>query len=423
MNKIVASVGLAALGASSIQAVHAQAAPPPKAWNVSASLRGFYDDNINSSPQKETAWGYEVSPGVGLNLRSDQTTFVAGYIYTFKYYDHTPAGSTLRYDQIHQFNADLDHRFSERYSVAVKDSFVIGQEPDLLRANNAFTSFQRVPGSNIRNYGAIDFNAQFTPVFGMQAGYANSYYNYKDSGFNGTTASSSGSSDRIEQTFHLDGRWQLAPDTVGIIGYQYGMFNYTGDEQIGTLQPGNIVLMSDSRNDRSQYGYLGLDHKFLSNFSGTLRAGARYTDYYNDPNGNNTQVSPYVLANLHYDYAPESFVEAGFSFDRNATDQLSISGNSFTLDQESAVLYGSLTHRILPHLFGNVTGQYQASMYNGGADDGQVDNFFLLGLNLRYQFNPYLSAEVGYNYDKLNSEVPNRGFSRNQVYIGLTGRY
>jgi uncharacterized protein (PEP-CTERM system associated) len=256
----------------------------------------------------------------------------------------------------------------------------------------------------------------------MQAGYANSYYNYKDEGFTGV-ASSSGTSDRIEQTFHLDGRWQLSPDTVGVIGYQYGMFNYTGDEQIGTLQPGNIVLMSDSRNDRSQYGYLGLDHKFLSNFSGTLRAGARYTDYYNDPNGNNTQVSPYVLANLHYDYAPESFVEAGFSFDRNATDQLSISGNSFTLDQESAVLYGSLTHRILPHLFGNVTGQYQASMYNGGADDGQVDNFFLLGLNLRYQFNPYLSAEVGYNYDKLNSEVPNRGFSRNQVYIGLTGRY
>jgi Uncharacterized protein conserved in bacteria len=116
-------------------------------------------------------------------------------------------------------------------------------------------------------------------------------------------------------------------------------------------------------------------------------------------------------------------VEAGFTFDRNATDQLSISGNSFTLDQDSAVLYGSVTHRLLPHLFGNITGQYQASMYNGGADDGDVDNFFLVGLNLRYQFNPYLSAEVGYNYDKLNSEVPNRAFSRNQIYIGLTGRY
>jgi hypothetical protein len=422
MNKIVASVGLAALGASSIQAVHAQSSPPPRAWHVSAALRGFYDDNINSSPDKEASTGFEVSPGATLDLRSDQTTLSMGFVYTFKYYDKKPSGNTEHFDQIYNFTTQLDHRFSERYSVDVTDSFVIGQEPDILRANNTFTSFQRVPGNNIRNYGAINFNAQFTPVFGIQAGYANSYYNYKDEGGNIFSPSLSGTSDRVEQTFHLDGRWQLAPETVGIIGYQYGMINYTGDEQIGLLANGDI-LMSDSRNDRSQYGYLGLDHKFLSNFSGSLRAGARYSDYYNDPTGSHNKVSPYVLANLKYDYAPESSVEAGFSFDRNATDQLSISGNSFTLDQESAVLYGTLTHRLLPHLFGNITGQYQASMYNGGADDGDVDNFFLVGLNLRYQFNPYLSAEVGYNYDKLNSDVPGRAFSRNQIYIGLTGRY
>ena len=131
MNKIVASVGLAALGASRIQAVYAQnSAPPPKSWSVQASLRGFYDDNINSThSDRQSSMGFEVSPGVGLNLKSDQTSFIMGYVYTFKWYDELPQGNTEHYDQIHVFNAQLDHRFSERYDLAIKDSFVIGQEP------------------------------------------------------------------------------------------------------------------------------------------------------------------------------------------------------------------------------------------------------------------------------------------------------
>ena len=53
MKKIVASVGLVALGASGINAVQAQdvsSPPPEKPWNVSASLRGFYDDNYVTAP-------------------------------------------------------------------------------------------------------------------------------------------------------------------------------------------------------------------------------------------------------------------------------------------------------------------------------------------------------------------------------------
>src|SRR5262252_8251133 len=116
MNKIVASVGLAALGASSMQAVFAQStamsAPPPKAWNVSASLRGFYDDNINAVPvNKQDSTGFEVSAGASLNLASDQTTFTLGALYTYKYYQTKPAGNVQHYDQSFTFDAGLVHRF------------------------------------------------------------------------------------------------------------------------------------------------------------------------------------------------------------------------------------------------------------------------------------------------------------------------
>ena len=68
-------------------------------------------------------------------------------------------------------------------------------------------------------------------------------------------------------------------------------------------------------------------------------------------------------------------------------------------------MFVALNHRILPKLYGGILAQYQNSMYVGGSIDGQSDNFYLVGLNLRYQFNPNFSAEVGYNYDNLSGRA------------------
>ena len=78
----------------------------------------------------------------------------------------------------HSFNAALDHSFNELYQASVRDSFVIGQEPDFLRAGNTYSTFQRLPGNNIRNYGCAVLDGQLTPLLGFEIGYANSYYNY-----------------------------------------------------------------------------------------------------------------------------------------------------------------------------------------------------------------------------------------------------
>src|SRR5207249_4141092 len=151
----------------------------------------------------------------------------------------------------HTINASLDHAFDQRYRVGIRDSFVIGQEPDTLRNGGyAFATYQRVPGDNIRNYGAINFNAQLTRNFGIELGYANGYVDYDDSGpstnrvvnivgtntpveIDSIQASHSGTLDRVEHTIHLDGRWQLQPETTGIIGYQFGQVDYIGNEPIG----------------------------------------------------------------------------------------------------------------------------------------------------------------------------------------------
>ena len=445
MKKIVASVGLVALGATGLKAGTVGGFTPdaPKPWTLSVALQGFYDDNINSAPSgagKIDTFGFEVDPGVSFNYNfQDQTTFSLSYLYGFKYYDKQPPGNTDHYDQTHTFNLLFNHAFSERYRLSLGDSFVIGQEPDFLRSGNFYSTYQRIPGDNIRNYGSITFDGQLSQTFGVQVGYANSLYDYKDSGavvvdvggvpigvgqpgvLPPTGPSRSGTLDRIEHTIHVDGRWQFAPDTVGILGYAYGQTDYTGDEPVGVDGAGN-VLMSRVRNSRSHYGYLGVDHTFRPDFTGSLRAGARVIDFYNDPTSN-SDVTPYVMGTLRYNYQPHSFVEAGFSYDRAATDMFTVDQNgSITTDTDTAGLWVTLNHAITPKLIGSIIGQIQDSMYNGGTLNNKSELYYVLGLNLEYKFTQHFSTSVGYNFDKLDSDI-GRSFDRNRVYLGLTASY
>ena len=437
MNKIVASLGLVAIGASGLQVMAADdlGAPASKIWNVSASLRGFYDDNINTAhggTNKVDSMGFEVAPGVGLNWEGEATSVSLNYLYSFKYYDKRQAGNTENYDQTHTFNVELQHAFNSRYHVAASDSFVVGQEPDALRVPNSSIAVpQVIPGNNIRNYGSVVFDAQMTPTFNLELNYKNSYFDYADD-FNAAlnppgqpvTPSNSGLLDRDENLIAVEGHWLLQPETTGIVGYQFGAINYTGNELISGNNPPTILpsFMSDSRNSYSHYGYVGANHAFNPDFKGAAKAGVQYTDNYNDPTGKN-DVSPYIVLSLDYTYAPESRVEIGFSQSQSPANSAAPSGNSIVRNSDVSLLYGSITHRITPRLFGSIMGTFQNSIYNGGAIDGDSEQFYQLGLNLKYRFNRYFSAEVGYNFDDLQSYASNLSYTRNRVYLGIGATY
>jgi hypothetical protein len=410
------AVGVAGLHTASAQGVDAS-----KPWSVGATLRGFYDDNVSSTPDgypipdgtsKDTL-GFQVNPFVGLNLSTDQTTIGLNYDYSYKYYDEKPPGSTDHDDQAHTFTGLLNHVFSERYQASVRDSFVIGQEPDRLRAGSSYETFQRISGDNIRNVGAVSFTAQVTPRFGVELAYDNWYFNYDDSG----PGSYSALLDRIEQMPRLDLRWLMQPQTTGLIGYQYRMVDYTADELIG------FGVTSDARNSRAHYGYLGVEHTFRPDLTGKLKAGASWADYYNDPTSD-SNVAPYLSGSVAYTYAEGSTLEVGVSYDRASTDQLGYNGvDDITQDMNAGTIFASLRHRITPKLYGSIIGQFQNSIYNGGTLDGEMEQFYVIGLNVEYQFNRNLAAHVGYNYDLLESDVDFRGFDRNRVYLGVTARY
>jgi hypothetical protein len=399
MNKIVASLGMVALGASSIQSVSAQ--DTSKFWNISATLRGFYDDNRltanDESDAKIDSYGVQVSPAVGLNWSAEGTTVQLGYVYSLKWYEADYGDDIDDTDSTHTIRAGLDHSFTERYRMSLNDSFVIGQEPDALRgdgeaANHPF----RAEGDNIRNYAAVGFDADITELFGVTLGYNNAYFNYDREDLSTVL-------DRMEHTGTVMGRWQAMPETELSLGYKYRQVNY---DEIDRDRQSHIV-------------FVGASHNFRPDLRGAAQVGVEFAEF---DSVDESEASPYANANLMYTYLPQSYVQVGVSHQRSATDVLGDPDNPVR-DSETTLFYAHLRHQVVPRLFADLSGQIQNSSFAGGDFDSDGETFYILGLQLEYELNNYLSTHVGYNYDKLDSDLGAREYDRNRVYIGVTARY
>jgi hypothetical protein len=394
-----------------------------KPWSVSASLRGFYDDNYVTRPSNsptglsaQDSFGFELSPSVGFNWVLPQTYIGLSYVYTMRYYDDRDSDSA---DHSHQADLKLSHAFSERYKLDVSDSFVAAQEPELLASPGGGIPVPiRVEGDNIRNTASANLTAGLTEQLGVMVGYSNTIYDYDKEGIGSLSALL----DRMEHLGTINLRWQALPSTVGILGYQYGVNQYDEDQILGlAITPGGIIpISSDARDSSSHYIYAGADHSFNPQLNGSLRAGAQITDY---DSVNESKVSPYVDGSLTWTYNPGNYVQLGVRHTRMATDVAFISATTPTLDQEATTVYSTINHRITPKLNGNVVGQFQHGTFEAGLADSQSENLFLIGLNLSYEINRFLSADAGYNFDRLDSDIVDRSFSRNRVYVGIRATY
>jgi len=468
MNKVIAAAGLAVLSAASVQgqydstSVSGQLTPlmSTKPWSLSASVRGFYDDNYLTLPKSYPlpgggtghaygSWGTEVTPAAAVNHTDENTMYSASYVYDMQWYDN---GSNL-INQTHLFNGAFAHQFTDRYKLSLTESFAIAQEPDVLTAQSgpaagvAATPL-RVSGSNVRNSGQINFTAELTKLFDVHVGYGNTVYAYQQIdrsvyGYPFTGAESrftpepsySDLLDRMEQLATLDLRWKATPETTGILGYQYGHTGYTS--------PGYIIYPSDGsypsapttaaggnphgyhsniRNDDSHFGFVGVDDSLTPELNASLRVGAEYLDYYNY---GTSRVSPYVDASLTYQYLPGDSAQFGVKHVHNSTDVVGYFGTTPVLDEESTAIYLSDSHRLTDRLTVTVLGQAQVSTFVGGGSefDGKSDNFFTLQVNFAYHINAWLLTEAGYNYSKLNSDLAFRSYTRDVMYLGFRAVY
>jgi len=443
MKKIVASVGLVAVGVSGAFAAYApglSAMDTSKAWSVSGSLRGFYDDNyLCMGANEQDSFGFEVSPSVRFNLPLDQSYLGVRYIYAARYYDDRTKDFTVGgvktdndpWDQSHQFDFLFNHAFNERYTLDVRDSFVIAQEPEMLGAGVAggpvITVPYRTEGDNLRNLGQVTLKAQMTRLLGLNVGYNNVYWNYDqeqgDDGTNPQTPSYSAQLDRIEQLGTLELGYQAWPETRLFAGYKLGLISYTSDEMIdpyawNPFLAGTPALYekADYRDNMQHYLYGGVTQNFARNISLNASAGASYIDYDDDDFFSDTWA-PYANVSFSWNYLTGSSVQLGYLHSFNQTDRFDAGS------QMSSTFFAAINHQITPKLMASVHGHFQNSEFDGGAYDGDADKLLMLGVNLAYAITPHWSAEVGYSFDDLNSDGAHNDYQRNRVYLGVSASY
>ena len=421
MKKLFVSLGLAAVGTAGLHAAYAPDSPDnSKMWNLSATLRGFYDDNYTTTPQKHGSFGIEASPSFSLNMPLQQTEIGLRYTYGLYYYQQRENNGQSPIDQTHQLDLWLDHAFSSRWEARVEDTVSVSQDPGLTAVGTATP--QRVDGNNLVNTVAASLRTDWTREFSTELSYVNSVYDYENSGGTALQPSYAGLLDRLEQTIGLDLQWHVSPTTTALIGYKFSQVNFTGNEQIA-LNAASMPYYSNSRDNWSQSGSVGLQHNFLDNLKGTANVGVQYTEYYNDPSATSS-LGPIADASLIYTYASGSYAQLGVTESRNATDTVQIdSQGQITLDQESTVVYGSINQSVTPKLMGSLVGRYQYSVYHNGQFNSQSADFSTVGLNLSYAFNRHVSSDIGYNFDWYTTPVPGQGYTRNRVYLGVTATY
>jgi opacity protein-like surface antigen len=416
MKSLITCAGLAAVGMVNLDAQPIGEPSLSKPWSVSAKLRGFYDSNYNTVPDsgtiytKEDSFGFSVAPSLGVNFFRDQTTLSLRYDFDLRWYESREDDEL---DMYHAGTLDLAHSFNERYRLELHDTFAYTDEPMVGEGQAA--TFVRTKGNNLRNYAGIGLVGSFTEYWGFRVGYENTLYDYEERG----PGSRSALLDRLEHKATVDLRRVLQPTTTALLGYSFGYTTYTADERLAS----GSTLMSDYRDYLSHFAFAGLNHEFNPQFDTQIRVGAQIADF---KNAHDDHVRPYADAALGYRYAEGSRIQVGVKSGFVSTDiALDQSYSGVTLATDSTTLYVGLSHRLTERLTAQARGQWQMLQYIGqgiGYND-EWDNYYAADASLIYQINPNLAVDVGYLYDKLDSDIAIRGYTRHRAYLGLRATY
>jgi opacity protein-like surface antigen len=357
---------------------------------LSASLTGGYDDNVNTTPTGSPSWF--ASPGAVLTYQFGNPRLaidlVTGGGITY-YFEH-PGGRD--YDPNLYLRLSLAYKASERLTFDLSAFAAYQAQPDLTSALSA----NRFLGNFFRTEDTISAHYRWTPRFSTITSYNFSAVEYENS------ASSSG--DRFENQLGEELRYLLFPTTTATAGYRIDSANYqtTGHNRL------NQILTA------------GVDQTFGPHLIGIFRGGLQVRS---------GQTLPYVEAGLHYSLEPGGT--------RYGTGTYVIWTNRYSIE-ESGTGAGSgretfrtnllLNYRITARISANLTLSYQhgTGAQEIGFNSGGAENVFDISPGVSYAITRSLSINAGYRHTKLDqgssSAIASQslGYTRNRYFAGLT---
>jgi len=346
-----------------------------------------HDSNIFGSPSGEiSSMVYEVAPRIAFNAAlSDQTFATASYELTYDYFDDRPGDKSL---DSHDLAASVDHSFSTVTTLHVADDYAIIRNPASLLSGVTLNTDQ----SYKRNVFDGRFQTNFAPQLGAALKFQSVNSAYDDNAL-------ATELDHLENVYGLSLGYDVQPELRAVAEIRHSDVLYdTG---------------GGFKDKHSDFLIGGVDYAVAKQLTASARLGYEWRQR----DGNADDQTPYVELSVKRDYAPQSFVSAGYvyTFEENS---------DVTRYSDSKVnrFFVNVQHALSAVIIASGSVDYEPSQLQGRLGQPDVDETTTrLGFALSYLPARNWRVTASYDYDDINSDDPGR--SQNRERLGLSTAY
>lgn len=377
-------------------AAPAMASSSESPFHLNNRLRLGYDDNVYQSdgaegrPPKQESFRIVEELEMLVNLNLERTFLGLRYRPSLIWYQDRDQDDT---DWLHDLDFNFWHNFSPVLMLSINDTLRAGQLPELqdegfvVRENddNTYNSTLATLSYNIRPETRIDVSGRYILL------------RYSSD----SPAKQNGDYDSMVAGLTL--RQQLASQTSLMGDLRYQTLEYNSDADF-------------NRDADTIYYGVGAEQTFSPQLIGSLRAGAETRNYDADAFDDNT--GPYGELSMTYLPTPATRLTAAASYSIFESDVDAYASQNRTF------LTLSLAHDFTVKWSFYISGAYSLNDYEadyaldsslGDADETS----YLVSARLAYRINRINWIEAGWQYVKLDSDVPGRvSYDRNRIDIG-----
>jgi len=370
------------------------------------SVFGGYDDNVNTNlgPKRGSEF-------VGGNAILD---------YTFgdprlQIALNGGAGGNLYFENVNGQDYDIDLKGAVGITYKSTPRLTIGGTA--LLAYLTEPDFENPGGLNSRNGNYFYTNDKlfasyaWSRRFSTKTSYLFDAYQYNNSAV-------ALYSNHVTNTFGNEFRFQLAPTTLLIAEYRYGIVSYQHEGEV-TI-PATIFMPAErlQLDSMSQYVLGGVDHVFNPRFSGSIRGGAEFRSY--DAGGDRT--GPYFEGTLNYAVGKRTSVSWNARYGIEEPEV--VGAQSRTTFRTGLHAKFDLTSRVSS----TFDAYYAHDDYHSDSNSTVpivpfTENSFDIGLGIHYAITPMFGVQAGYHYTDVTSDAGGREYSRNRVTGGVSLKF
>lgn len=369
-------------------------------WMLHPNLSFYetYDTNLlfsDVAPRDD--FGFVLTPGVDLILRSVRTEFLLGY--RFKWVDQRTLN--VQDYKAHSAFTRLSYQFSRRFAFRAAESFEKTSDPADIEIPERIERLTNEASAEV---------VHRTPAEDLETAlrYTHMYQRYD---FSGAEVASLSSNVAVTSRVNLASRFRFLPKSTLLLNGEYGVTDFGGQ--------GTAGFLSDSQGTSIS---AGLSSQFSRKIGASMQGG--YSWLFFDSGADTSAFVGSVSANYH---PGERFtIEAGY---RKRLEQ-----SSFTNYYEERTVNLDATARIARKVDAGVRSKYSFVDFSGPSllvdNERRKDKLFQTDVTLDYRFKEWIRPRLQYTFSVRDSNASNplfnsqsADFSRHRISLGVEVYY